>query len=94
MDFVTDSAEDLCAAMCDNVVPEEPIGWWVFTFGSGQKHEGYLVKIQGTRNSARKKMFENYGEDWAFQYSLEEWGEWLRKKPPYLPEEQVLEVIK
>lgn len=74
--------------------PKDQIGWWIFTFGQGQEHAGCIVKIQGTRTSSREKMFEKYGDKWAFQYSLEEWGEWLRKKPPYLPEEQVLEVIK
>lgn len=94
MDFETDNAEDLCVMMRDNVIPKERSRWWIFTFGQGQEHAGHIVKIKGTETSSRKKMFEKYGDKWAFQYTLEEWGEWLRKKPSYIPEEQVLEVIK
>lgn len=44
---------------------------WVFTFGSGHEHEGHYVKIKGTFEEARAKMFERYGTAWAFQYSDE-----------------------
>lgn len=47
--------------------------WWIFTFGCGQKHGGYYVKIKGSYDQAREKMFKKYGKDWCFQYSLEEW---------------------
>ena len=94
MEFEVNNAEDLCAMMCDNIVPKEKESWWIFTFGSGQEHAGYFVKVKGTFSSSRKKMFEKYGDMWAFQYSLEEWGEWLRRKPVYVPEEKLLEVIK
>ena len=40
--------------------------WWIFTFGSGQKHAGHYVKIQGTFNSARQRMIEEYGKAWGF----------------------------
>lgn len=52
---------------------------WIFTFGDGQKHEGYYVKIYGTCESARKEMFARYGNDWSFQYSEEEWAAWCEK---------------
>lgn len=67
--------------------------WWVCTFGSGQIHAGYYVKIKGTYIEARQKMFERYGNKWAFQYSWEEWER--RKKDPYrmYPMEKELEVI-
>lgn len=67
--------------------------YWIFTFGSGQQHAGYYVKIRGTFDEARAKMFEKYGEDWSFQYSEEEWNEWERSRPPYVPIEKELEVI-
>lgn len=47
--------------------------YWIFTFGSGQEHEGKYVRIKGTYMSARQKMVEKYGTHWAFQYSEEEW---------------------
>ena len=40
--------------------------WWTFTFGDGQQHEGMYVEIYGTFESARRKMFERYGSEWAF----------------------------
>lgn len=67
--------------------------YWIFTFGSGQQHAGYYVKIRGTFDEARAKMFEKYGEDWSFQYSEEKWNEWERSRPPYVPIEKELEVI-
>ena len=101
MEIYIDSLEEMCDLMCDNKLPrrkkmprEKKEGWWVFTFGQGQEHYGYIVKIYGTYYEAREKMFNKYGEACAFQYSLKEWGQWLRTKPPYIPEEKVLEVIK
>lgn len=77
--------------MCNNKLPErkEPKeGWWIFTFGSGQEHAGYYVKIWGTFGSAREKMFAEYGKRWAFQYSEKQWKEWAEKCGPiYLEKE-------
>ena len=67
--------------------------YWIFTFGSGQKHEGYYVKINGTYGEAREKMFDRYGEEWSFQYSEEQWDNWLKTKPEWIPEESLLEII-
>ena len=47
--------------------------WWTFTFGDGQQHEGMYVEIYGTFESARRKMFERYGSEWAFQYNEKDW---------------------
>jgi len=71
----------------------ESVGWWIFTFGGGQLHEGMYVKIKGTYLSARKEMVERYGNKWAFQYSEEEWEDWLNRKPDYIPAEELLEEI-
>ena len=87
------SPEEMCAAMCDNVIPEEKPEWYYFTFGYGQEHAGQYVKIRGTYGGARAKMFEKYGSAWAFQYSEEEWNDWLRRKPYYIPAEELLETI-
>lgn len=45
-----------------------------FTFGSGQLHEGRYVKIYGTPEEARKRMFEMYGPKWSMQYDEEQWN--------------------
>jgi len=45
-----------------------------FTFGSGQKFGGYCQPIVAESwVVAREIMFDNFGADWAFQYSEEEW---------------------
>lgn len=67
--------------------------WYIFTFGYGQKHAGHYVKIWGTFETARQKMIDNYGVDWAFQYSEKRWLQWLERKPEYIPAETEMEVI-
>lgn len=69
--------ETCCAFECNGVdCPTLPCeDYWIFTFGYGEKHSGKYVKIRGTHDQARKKMFEKYGESWAFQYSMEKWEE-------------------
>lgn len=67
--------------------------WWIFTFGYGQKHEGHYVKIYGTFDDARQKMFDRFGKDWSFQYTLQDWQDWENRRPPYLPIETMLEEI-
>lgn len=67
--------------------------FWIFTFGVGQKYEGRYVKIFGTFSEARNKMVDKYGLTWAFQYSEEEWNDWLARKPFYIPAEKLLEII-
>lgn len=39
-----------------------------------------LWRVKGDYGEARKKMFDRYGDKWAFQYSAEEWDGW--KKDP------------
>ena len=67
--------------------------WWYFTFGCGQKHAGYYVKIRGTFNEARKKMYEKYGKNWGFQYSEKQWEEMKNEPTRYWPMEEELEVM-
>jgi hypothetical protein len=52
---------------------------WYFTFGCGQIHAGYYVRFFGTFAEARRKMFERYGDRWAFQYSQQDWLAWEEK---------------
>lgn len=53
--------------------------WYYFTFGCGQKFVGHYVKFYGTFDETRKKMFDEYGPHWAFQYSEAEWNAWVQK---------------
>lgn len=74
--------------------PELPCErYWIFTFGGGQPHAGKYVKIRGTHNQARKKMFEKYGDRWGFQYSEKEWKEMEEDPNRHWTMETELEVI-
>lgn len=68
--------------------------WFVFTFGSGQPNEGKYVRVFGTFEEARVKMIEKYGRQWGFQYTSEQWSNWIHSKPEWLPAETLLEEIK
>lgn len=50
--------------------------WNYFTFGSAHAHPNGAVAIFGTYEEARAKMFDLYGNKWAFQYTPCEWGNW------------------
>lgn len=67
---------------------------WRFTFGCGQKHEGYCQPIIGTFNSARRKMFEVHGTKWGFQYSEEEWKNMQNDPDRHWELEKDMEVIR
>lgn len=74
--------------------PELPCEeYWIFTFGYGQQHAGKYVKIRGTYEQARKKMFEKYGKGWSFQHSEKEWEEFKNNPDRWWPMETELEVI-
>lgn len=60
---------------------------WIFTFGSGMPLAGYCVRIEGDYAEARLKMCEKFGTRWAFQYSAEEWEDWERRRPIWVPAE-------
>lgn len=89
--FRINSLEEMCDMMCDNIVPEGD--WYYFTFGCGQEHCGYYVKIYGTYMEAREKMFGKYGRKWGFQYSEKEWKHWVEVCPHKEFIEKELEVI-
>lgn len=68
--------------------------YWIFTFGTGQKNAGKYVKIYGHFEEARNKMVDRYGLEWAFQYSMTEWRDWIREAGEMgYPVETELEVI-
>ena len=56
------------------------MGVWYFTFCSDDPiHGGYCQPIKAANYfEARNKMFEMYGDKWAFQYSEEQWLEFKR----------------
>ena len=50
---------------------------YFFTFGSGQKHQGYVQPVLASSwGQAREKMVELNGTDWAFQYTEAQWNKW------------------
>ena len=63
--------------------------WYVFTFGSGQRYAGRYVKFFGTYYEARQQMIDLFGLEWAFQYSQDEWDDWVRRVPPYMVETEL-----
>lgn len=65
--------------------------YWIFTFGYGQPNAGKYVKIYGDFVSARQKMVNKYGTQWAFQYSATDWA--ARVSAGQHPLETELEVI-
>ena len=67
--------------------------YWIFTFGCGQPHAGHYVKIYGTYEETRAKMFERFGSQWGFQYSAKSWADWEKNRPPYCEPEKELGVI-
>ena len=47
---------------------------YIFTFGVSHKLGGTCqVVVAKDYDSARLKMFEEYGNEWAFQYTREDW---------------------
>ena len=63
----------------------------IFTFGYNQQHEGRYVKVYGDYREAREKMMEKYGSEWGFQYTSEQWQDWINRKPDCIPLETFLE---
>lgn len=54
--------------------PQTDIKKFIFTFGCGQENAGYYQEIYAKNSDeAREKMFEMYGDKWAFQYTEEDW---------------------
>lgn len=96
MEFQVDSLEEMCSLMCDNVIPhknpKKKTEKWIFTFGSGQLHEGHYVAIEGSFSEARTKMVDMFGDNWGFQYSEDEWEEMENDPNRWWPLETPLEV--
>ena len=55
---------------------------FIFTFGIGMPLAGYYVRSKArSYGAARMKMFEIFGEKWAFQYEASYWDTILAYKP-------------
>ena len=67
--------------------------YYIFTIGWGQPHQNHYVKVYGDYEESRKKMEAKYGEKWSMQYTSEQWERWEKTRPPYIPKEELLEVI-
>lgn len=63
--------------------------WWIFTFGTGMPNAGHYVKIFGTYDSARQQMIDRFGLAWGFQYSVDEWADWVSRCPVDLLETEL-----
>lgn len=55
-----------------SALAQEPTDWY-FTFGVGQPYHRCFVVFNGTYEKARAKMIRSFGQQWAFQYSADEW---------------------
>lgn len=68
---------------------------WYFTFGCGQEHAGYYVKITAPYIIARDWMFKKYGQHWSFMYgeddALEMIAKWNYKELEHITEEPIIE---
>lgn len=60
---------------CLDQPEQEPSQEWLFTFGSGQQHDGRFVRITGTHASARARMVEVFGTAWCDQYDWRRFDE-------------------
>lgn len=50
---------------------------FIFTFPRRHPLKNhYQPVIANDSVSARERIFERYGEDWAFQYTVDEWVKW------------------
>ena len=45
---------------------------WIFTFGVASPYSGYVVKINGSYEAARKVMVMMHGNKWCWQYEAGE----------------------
>ena len=50
---------------------------YYFTFGFGQKNEGYCQPVLAkSSKAARNRMVDLYGDKWAFQYTEDEFKQY------------------
>lgn len=66
--------------------------YYIFTFGIGTPNKNKYVKIYGNYESARQKMVDSFGLNWAFQYSEGEWKDWEKRRPSWIKETLLCEI--
>lgn len=66
--------------------------YYVFTFGLGTKFANKYVKVYGDYGTARQKMINRFGLNWAFQYSAEQWTDWEDTRPSWITETLLCEI--
>jgi hypothetical protein len=61
------------------------------TFGDGQPNGGCVLPILAEdMHQARSYMFETYGPSWCTSYTEEQWNDWKKRAPFYVPIEKEL----
>lgn len=65
---------------------------YIFTFGINHPLGNHIQIIYADNyRLAREKMFEKYGDVWAFQYTEEEWVKWQKESVRWgLPKDEFL----
>ena len=66
---------------------------WIFTFccGHDHQHHGRFVRIEADDyGSAREKMIGMFGNDWAFQYTEEEYAKAMARLPEFFREKELI----
>ena len=72
---------------------------WVCTFGQstetyGDRANKAVRVFANSYGEARQKMFERYGNKWAFQYSAEEWERFENDPERFWYLEEIVEEIR
>lgn len=73
--------------------------FWVFTFGQSEEIYGDRAKkavriFADSYGDARQKMYERYGDKWAFQYSAKEWEKFENDPERFWYLEEIAEEIR
>ena len=74
LDSISDESAAMAAADEAGTL-DEPSQEWLFTFGSGQQHDGRFVRIIDTWLEARKRMNRIFGHAWCDQYDWRRFDE-------------------
>ncbi|MFI7072092.1 hypothetical protein [Micromonospora sediminicola] len=73
----SDAGDGVSVSFYGTPAPEPAVAEqeWLFTFGSGQQHDGRFVRITGTYDTARTRMLEVFGNRWCAQYDWRRFDE-------------------
>lgn len=83
----TEEVKDISTEIPDDT----ELNTYYFTFGYGQSYDGYYQPIKAyNMNSARRKMMEIYGREWAFEYDEKTF---IFAKEQYMPHIKPFKVV-